>query len=150
MNFIYISYFCVFLFLILYFYESNLYSRFLIFVLHIWYQFWTFKNPIFSTHFYSGVCWLLSPTFDSLVFYLRTPLFPPFPFSSQSNSVNLCGCLGYGDHSGNRQLRRFLSLLLTPPFSPPTHLYLPPPSPILHLTLWTSLGVPHGGESFHH
>ena len=31
-----------------------------------------------------------------------TPLFPPFPFSSQSNSVNLCGCLGYGEHFGNR------------------------------------------------
>ena len=31
----------------------------------MWYKFWTFKNPIFSSHFYSGVCWLLSPTFDS-------------------------------------------------------------------------------------
>ena len=32
----------------------------------MWYKFWTFKNPIFSSHFYSGVYWLLSPTFDSL------------------------------------------------------------------------------------
>ena len=32
----------------------------------MWYIFWTFKNPIFSSHFYSGVCWLLSPTFDSM------------------------------------------------------------------------------------
>ena len=31
----------------------------------MWYKFWAFKNPIFSSHFYSGVCWLLSPTFDS-------------------------------------------------------------------------------------
>ena len=55
--------------------------------------------------------------------------------------MNLCGCLGYGEHSGNRQLRRSVSLLLSPPFSPPAHLYLPPPSP-LHLTcepLWVSL-----------
>ena len=32
----------------------------------MWYKCWTFKNPIFSSHFYSGVCWLLSSTFDSL------------------------------------------------------------------------------------
>ena len=48
------------------------------------------------------------------------------------------------------ELRRSVSLLLSPPFSPPAHLYLPPPSPLLHVTLWTSLGFPHGGESFHH
>ena len=32
----------------------------------IWYKLWTFKNPIFNSHFYSGVCWLLSPTFNFL------------------------------------------------------------------------------------
>ena len=36
------------------------------------------------------------------------------------------------------------------PSSTPGHLYLPPPSSLLHVTLWTSLGVPHCGESFHH
>ena len=117
-------------------------------VFSMWWKFWTFKNPIFSSHFYSGVCCLSH--FWLSVFYLRTPLFPPFPFSSQSNSVKLCGCLGYGEHFGNRSLCRSVSLLLSPPFSPPAHLYLLPPSPILHVTLWTSLGVPHGGESFHH
>ena len=76
------------------------------------------------------------------VFYLRTPLFPPFHFSSQANSVSLCGCLGYREHFGNRELCRSVSLLLTPTFSPPAHLYVPPPSPLLHVTLWTSLGVP--------
>ena len=34
--------------------------------------------------------------------------------------------------------------------STPGHLYLPPPSSLLHVTLWTSLGDPHCGESFHH
>ena len=43
-----------------------------------------------------------------------------------------------------------LSLSSSPPFSPPAHLYLLPPSPILHVTLWTSLVVPHSGKSFHH
>ena len=54
--------------LILCFWKSNLYSRFLIFVFGICYQFCTFKNPIFSTHFYLGarlLAWLLSPTLDS-------------------------------------------------------------------------------------
>ena len=32
----------------------------------MWYKCWTFKNPIVNSHFYSGVCWLLSSTFDSL------------------------------------------------------------------------------------
>ena len=55
-------------FFLLYFWESNLYSRFLIFLLGICYQFCTFKNPIFSTHFNLGVwllAWLPSPPFDS-------------------------------------------------------------------------------------
>ena len=82
------------------------------------------------------------------IFHLRTPLFPPFPFSSQSNSVNLCVSLGYGEDSENRQWHRSVSLLLSPPFSPPCHLYLPPPSPLLHVTLWNSLGVPMGENLF--
>ena len=48
----------------------------------MWYKFWTFKNPIFNLHFYSGVCWLLSPTFDSLfstsehLYFLLSPSLP--------------------------------------------------------------------------
>ena len=34
--------------------------------------------------------------------------------------------------------------------SPAGHLYLPPSSSIFHETLWTSLGVIHCEESFHH
>ena len=34
--------------------------------------------------------------------------------------------------------------------SPPGHLYLPPPSSLLHVTLCTSTGVPHYGETFNH
>ena len=36
---------------------------------------------------------------------------------------------------GKRELRRSVSLLLSPTFSPPAHLYLPPPSPLFHVTL---------------
>ena len=48
----------------------------------MWYKCSTFKNPIFSSHFYSGVCWLLSPTFDSLfstsehLYFLLSPSLP--------------------------------------------------------------------------
>ena len=48
----------------------------------MWYKFWIFKNPIFSSHFYSGVCWLLSPTFDSPfstsehLYFLLSPSLP--------------------------------------------------------------------------
>jgi len=64
--------------------------------------------------------------------------------------VTLWAFLGvpdYGEHIGNWLLARLLS-----PFdslSPPGHLYLPPPSSLLHVTVRTSLGVPHCGESFH-
>ena len=66
----------------MYFKESNLYARFLIFIFSMWYKFWTFKNPIFSSHFYSGVCWLLSSTFDYLfytsehLYFLLSPYLP--------------------------------------------------------------------------
>ena len=75
-------------FLILYFWEPNLYSRFLIFGFGICYQFCTFKNPIFSTHCYLGVwlpAWLLSPLWLSF-FSLKSPLSPPSHFSSLLNS----------------------------------------------------------------
>ena len=48
----------------------------------MWYKCWTFKNPIFNSHFYSGVCWLLSSTFDSLfstseqLYFLLSPSLP--------------------------------------------------------------------------
>ena len=61
-------FFYFFFSLILYFWKSNLYSRFLIFIFCICYQFCTFKNPIFSTHFYLRarlLAWPLSPPLDS-------------------------------------------------------------------------------------
>ena len=86
------------------FWEYNLYSRLLIFAFWYFYQFGTFKNPIFGIHFYLG----------SVI----TGLIALVPFDS--------------------------------PPSPPGHLYLPPPSSLFHVTLWTSLGVAYCGESFHH
>ena len=56
-----------------------------------------------------------------------------------------------GEHLGNWSLARFVSPLLTPfPSSLPGHLYLLPPSYLLCVTLWTSLGVPCCGELFQH
>ena len=52
-------------------------------------------------------------------------------------------------HSLKNQLYCYCSSKETTPFSSPAHLYLLPPSPILHVTL-SSLVVPHGGKSFHH
>jgi len=66
--FFFLSFFFFFFSLTLYFWNSKLYSRFLIFDFGIWYQCCTFKNPIFSTHFYLGprlLAWLLSPPLDS-------------------------------------------------------------------------------------
>ena len=104
----------------------------------MWYKFWTFKNPIFSSHFYSGVCWLLSPTFDSIfstsehLYFLLSPSLPNpilWSFVGVWATENTC-------------VDQSLSSWV-PPFSPPAHLYLLPPSPILHVTLWTSLVIPH-------
>ena len=64
--------------------------------------------------------------------------------------VTLWAFLGvpdYGEHIGNWLLARLLSPFDSP--SPPGHLYLPPPSSLLHVTVRTSLGGPHCGESFH-
>ena len=119
-NFIYIFYnFCDFVFfLILCFWESNLYSRFLIFAFGICYQLCTFKNPIFSIHFYLRV-WLLaqlpSSPFDS-------PFSPPGHLNLLPPPSLLCptlwislGIPGCREHLGNRLLARSVSLLLTPP-----------------------------------
>ena len=104
----------------------------------MWYKFWTFKNPIFNSHFYSGVCWLLSPTFDSLfstsehLYFLLSPSLPNPILGifvgvwAMENTLGTDNC-------------EDLSLSSSPPFSPPAHHYLLPPSPILHVTLWTSL-----------
>ena len=116
----------------------------------MWNKFWTFKNPIFSSHFYSGVCWLLSPTLDSLfstlehLYFLLSPSLPnPILWIfvgvwAMENTLGTDNCVDLSLSSW------------VPLFSLPAHLYLLPPSPILHVTLRTSLVVPHGGESFHH
>ena len=75
-----------------------------------------------------------------------SPFYSPFspqdhlyflPPPSLPNPI-LCisvGVLGYREHLGNRELCRSVSLLLSPPFPPPAHLYLPPLSPLRHVTL---------------
>ena len=89
-KFIYIFYhflWLCFVSLILYLGVSNIYCRLLMCFFCICYQFCTFKNPIFTTHFYLGVWplpWLLSPPFDSLFsppghLYVLPHPFLPYP-----------------------------------------------------------------------
>ena len=63
-------------------------------------------------------------------------------------STQLCEslCVPYcGEHLGNWLLAGSVSLLLIPPFYPPGHLCLLPPSSLLCITLWTSLVGPDCG-----
>ena len=102
----------------LYFWDSNLYSRFLSLLFGICYQLCTFKNPIFSTHFYLGqrsLVWLFSPPLDSPSSPGRLYL-PPPPFLLYPTLwISLCvpGC---GEHLGKGLLAGSVSLLLIPPF----------------------------------
>ena len=107
----------------------------------MWYKFWTFKNAIFTSHFYSGVCWVLSPTFDSLfstsehLYFLLSPSLPNpilWIFVGVLVTENTLGT--------DNCIDLYLSSWV-PPFSPPAHLYPLPPAPILQETLWTSLVV---------
>ena len=134
--------------LILYFWKSNLYFRFLIFA--FWYflnQFCTFKNPIFSTHFYLGarlLTWLLSPALDSP---FSPPgclyLLPPPSLLYPTLWISVCsGCW--------RTLRELITgwICLSPfdsPLYPPGHLCLLPPSSLLCITPWTSPNGPDCG-----
>ena len=70
----------------------------------------------------------------------------PLLFSTQL-SESMC-VPDSGEHLGNWLLAD-LSLSFWFPLYPPGHLCLLPPSSLLHVTLWTSLGVPHCGETFH-
>ena len=151
------------MFLILYFWKSNLYSGFLIFA--FWYLLLIlyFKNPVFSTHFYLGMwllAWLLSPPFDSpfsppsLLYFLLPPslLYPTL-------WISLC-VPGFGEHLGNWLLAGSVSLLKRkeerggkrkeedkgfPPLSSWPSLS-PCSSSLLCVTLWTSLRDPDCGE----
>ena len=145
-NFINIFFIIFVTFLILYFWESNIYSRFLIFA--FCHQFCTFKYPILSTHFYLAVwllAWLPSSPFDypfsppGHLYLLPTPslLYPTLWI--------FLGVLGCGEHLGNWLLARLVSLLLTPPLLL-LATFLPPPSSLLYVTPWTALSVPDSGE----
>ena len=111
------------------------------------YQFCTFKNPIFSTHFYLECDYWLncSHPFGLSFFSTRSPLSPSSPFSLP-NSVNLFVCPGLW-----RTLRELITgwICLSPfdsSFYPPGHLCLLPPSSLLCITTWTSLSGPDCGE----
>ena len=95
--------------------------------------------------------WLdLSLSFWLPIFSSWSPLSPSPLFSSLRSSVNLSGCSRlWRAHreliTGKTPLSPFDS-----PSSPPGHLYLPPLSSLVHVILWTSMGVPHYGEAFLH
>ena len=92
-DFVFFSFLFFFYFLILYFWKSNLYSRFLIFA--FWYllailylQKPNLQYPFILESEITGLTALSS--FGLSFFSTRSPLSPPSPFSSLPNSVNLC------------------------------------------------------------
>ena len=111
-----------------------------------------------------GVWLLRAPrdtTMELLLASLLSPLFP-LPFLSQATSISslcllfssqLCEPLWVSQAVESTWGTDYW-LDWSPRFdshsSPPGHLYLPPPSSLLYVTLWTSLGVPWCGELFHH
>ena len=184
----------------MYFWESNLYSRFLIFAFWYLLSILYLQEPNLQYPFLLGseITGLTALFLFGLSFFsIRSPLSPSSPFSSLPNSVNLFVC--------SRQWRTLRELIndwiCLSPFDSslyhPGHLCLLPPSsllsitpwtslsgpdcrahirkwllasllfpllipphlirvtsnsllpPLLHVTLWTSLGVPQWGETFH-
>ena len=85
----------------------------------IYYQFHTFKNPIFSTHFNLGVwvvAWLLSPLFDSALSAPGRLYLLPAPFFLYPTLwIYLC-VLDCGEYLGTWLVPRSLSLLFIHPF----------------------------------
>ena len=117
------------------------------------YQFCTFKNLIFSTHFYLGVWlppWLLSPLyslfFSPSISSLYLYLFPSLSIFYITLRISL-GVLGCGEHSGNWLLASLISPLLIPTILIlVTSISLLPPPSLLYPTLWISLCVLGCGE----
>ena len=129
---------------ILYYWDFNLYSRFLIFAFCICYQFCTIKNSIFSTQFYLWVwllaCLLSSPFNSPFSSPGRVYLFHPPSLLYTTPWISACCGLW-------RILRELITgwICLYPsdsPFSPPGHLC---PSSLLCVTPWTSLRGPDWG-----
>ena len=102
-----------------------------------------------SSHSYSGVCWLLASTFDPLfstskqLYFLLSPSLP--------NPILwiFVGVWARDNTLGTDKCVICLSPLESPFFSSCSPLS-PSSLSYLHVTLWTSLVVPHGGKSFHH
>ena len=114
----FIIFIILFCFVKLHFWESSLYSRFLIFAFWYLLSILYLKNPILSVHFYLGVwllAWLLSPPFDSP---FSPPghlyLLPPPSLLYPTMWISLC-VLDGGEQLGNWLLAGSVSLLLTPP-----------------------------------
>ena len=147
MTFFLSFFFFFFYFLILYFWKSNLYSRFLIFA--FWYLLSIFylQKPNLQYAFIleseiTGLTGLSS--FGLSFFSTRSPLSPPSPFSSLFS-------LWISVYSRWwRTLRELTTgwICLSPfhsPLYPPGHLGPPPPSSLLCITPWTSLSSPDCG-----
>ena len=143
--FLFVCFLVVFLFsflfsfffsLILYFWKSNLYSRFLIFALWFLLSICTFKNPNFTTQVYLKarlLAWPLSPPLDSP---FSPPgglcLFPPPSLHYPTLWISVYS--RRGEHLRNWLLAGFVSLLFIPLSYPPGHLCLIPPSPLPCIT----------------
>ena len=145
MTFFFLSFFSFFFSLTLYFYNSKLYSRFLIFafmyllpILYLWEP--NLQYPFFTREWdYWLNCslslWTLLFLHQVTCVSSLTPLY----------STQLCEFLcapDSGEHLGNWLLAGSVSLLFIPPFYPSGHLCLLPPSSLLCITPWISLSSP--------
>ena len=134
--------------LILHFWKSNLYSRFLIFAFWYLLSILHLSEPNLQYPFsleseITGLTALFP--FGLSFFSTRSPLSPPSPFSSLPNSVNLFVCSRWW-----RTLKELTTgwICLSPfdsPLYPLGHLCLLPPSSLLCITPWTSLSSPDCG-----
>ena len=143
--FYFFSFFSFFFSLTLYFWNSKLYSRFLIFAFRYLLPILYLQEPNFQYPFFTWEWdyWLdCSLPLWTLLFLQQvacvsslTPLY----------FIQLCEFLCVpdgGEHLGNWLLAGSVSLLFIPPFYPPGHLCLLPPSSLLCITPWTSLSSP--------
>ena len=145
-----VAFFSFFFFfsLILYFWKSNLYSRFLIFAFLVFVvNFVHLKTQSSAPNFtWEQDYWLdHSLLLWTLLFLHQVASVSSLPllFSTQ-----LCESLcvpDSGEHLRNWLLAGSVSLICISLFYPPGHLCLLPPSPLLCITSWTSLSGPDCG-----
>ena len=141
----FLFFFSFFFSLTSYFWNSKLYTRFLIFAFMYLLPILYLKEPNLQYPFFTREqdYWLDSSlSLWTLLFLHQVAcVSSPTPFYSTQLWEFLC-VPDSGEHLGNWLLAGSVSLLFIPLFYPPGHLCLLPPSSLLCITPWTSLRGP--------